>query len=85
MTFKDIAEDVEPRFDTSNYEINMPLPKGRKKVINSMKNKLRRKIIKRVFCFKSKVYSYLTNNMDKDKKVKGTKIFIIKPKLKLGN
>ena len=25
--FKDIAEDVETRFDTSNYELDRPLPK----------------------------------------------------------
>ena len=29
---KDIAEDVETRFDTSNFEIDRPLPKGKKKV-----------------------------------------------------
>ena len=31
--YKDIAEDVETRFDTSNYELYRPLPKGRKKRI----------------------------------------------------
>ena len=25
--YKNIAEDVETRFDTSNYELNRPLPK----------------------------------------------------------
>ena len=25
--YKDIAEDVEKRFDTSNYELDRPLPK----------------------------------------------------------
>ena len=29
--YKDIAYDVEKRFDTSNYEINRPLPIGKKK------------------------------------------------------
>ena len=28
--FKDIAEDVETRFDTSNYELDRPLPKRKK-------------------------------------------------------
>ena len=28
--YKDIAEDVETRFDTSNYELDRPLPKGKK-------------------------------------------------------
>ena len=28
--YKDIAEDVETRFDTSDYELDRPLIKGRK-------------------------------------------------------
>ena len=28
--YKDIAEDVETRFDTSSYELDRPLPKGKK-------------------------------------------------------
>ena len=28
--YKDIGEDVETRFDTSNYELDRPLPKGKK-------------------------------------------------------
>ena len=41
-----IAEDVETRFDTSNYELDRPLPKGKnKKVIGLMKDKLGRKIM----------------------------------------
>ena len=27
--YKDIAEDVETRFDTSYFEIDRPLPKGK--------------------------------------------------------
>ena len=35
--YKDIAKDVETRFDTSNYEIDRLLPKGKnKKVIRLM-------------------------------------------------
>ena len=37
--YKDIASDVENRFDTSNYEINRPLRTGKnKKVIGLMKD-----------------------------------------------
>ena len=44
--YKDIANDVENRFDTSNYEVNRPLPMGRnKKVIGLMKDELGGKII----------------------------------------
>ena len=29
--YSDIAKDVETRFDTLNYELERPLPKGKKK------------------------------------------------------
>ena len=29
--YEDIADDAEKRFDTSNYEVNRPLPKGKNK------------------------------------------------------
>ena len=29
--YKDIAEDVETRFDTSNFKLARPLPKGKYK------------------------------------------------------
>ena len=39
--YKDIANDVEKIFDTSNYEVNRPLPTGKnKKKIGLMKNEL---------------------------------------------
>ena len=37
--YKDIAEDVEKRFGTSNFELDRPSPK-RKKVIGLMKDEL---------------------------------------------
>ena len=37
--YKDIANDDEKKFDTSNYEVNRPLPTGKnKKVIGLMKD-----------------------------------------------
>ena len=39
--YKDIADDVETRFDTLNYELDGPLPKEKnKKVIGLMKDEL---------------------------------------------
>ena len=39
--YKDIANDVEKRFDTSNYELDRPLPTGKnKKVVGLMKDEL---------------------------------------------
>ena len=44
--YKDISNDVENRFDTSNYEVNRPLPTGKNKKINGlMKDELGGKII----------------------------------------
>ena len=45
--YKFIAEDIETRFGTSNYELNTPLQKGKnKKVIGAVKNELAQKIMK---------------------------------------
>ena len=44
---KDIAEVVETRFDTSNFELDRLLPKGKnKKVIGLMKDELGGQIMK---------------------------------------
>ena len=44
--YKDIANDVEKRFDTSNYEVNRPLAIGKnKKVIGLMEDELQGKIM----------------------------------------
>ena len=31
--YKDITEDVETRFDASNYELNRPIPTGKSKKV----------------------------------------------------
>ena len=44
--YKDIAENVKTIFDTSNYEVGIPLPKGKnKKLIGLMKDELGGKIM----------------------------------------
>ena len=44
--YQDIAEDLEKRFDTSNYESNRPLSKERnKRVIGLMKDELGERIM----------------------------------------
>ena len=61
--YKDIAEDVETRFDTSNCELNRPLPKGKnKKVISIMKDELVGKIMKEFVPLRAKTYSYLIDD-----------------------
>ena len=81
--YKDIANDVEKRFDTSNYEIDRPLPTGKnKKVIGLMKDELGGKIIMEFVTLRPKTYSYLTDDGKEDKKAKGTKKCVIKRTIK---
>ena len=84
--YKDIANDVEKRFDTSNYEVNRPLPTGKnKKVIGLMKDELGGKIIMEFVTLRPKTYSYLINDCKEDKKAKGTKKCVIKRMIKFND
>ena len=76
---KDIANDVEKRFDTSNYEVHRPLPTGKnKKVIGLMKGELGGGIIREFVALRPRTYSYLTDDCKENKKAKGTKKCVIK-------
>ena len=84
--YKDIANDVEKRFDTSNYEVNRPLPTGKnRKVTGLMKDELGGKIITEFVILRPKTYSYLTDDGKEDKKAKGTKKCIIKRMIKFND
>ena len=53
-----IAKYIKTRFDTSNYELGRPLPKGKnKKVLGLVKNILRGKVMTEL-----KMYSYLKDD-----------------------
>ena len=53
--YEDIGNDIEKRFDTSNYEVNRPLPTAKnKKVIELMKDELRGKIMVEFAVLRSK-------------------------------
>ena len=81
--YKDIAEDVETRFDTSNFEIDRPLPRRKnKKVIGLIKDELGGQVMKEFVGLRAKTYSYLKDNNDEDKKANATKKCVIKGKLK---
>ena len=59
--YKDIANDVERWFDTSNYDKNdkRPLPIGKnKKVIGLFKDEFDRKIMIEVVANRAKTYAY---------------------------
>ena len=84
--YKDIANDVEKRFDTSNCEVNRPLPTGKnKKVIGLMKDELGGKVIIEFVALRPKTYSYLTDDCKENKKAKGTKKCVIKRMIKFND
>ena len=81
--YEGIANDVEKRFDTSNYAIERRLLTGKnEKVIGLMKDELGRKIMTEFVVLRPKTYSYLTDDDSEDKKAKGTKKYMIKRRLK---
>ena len=81
--YNDIANDVEKRFDTSNYECDRPLPTGKnKKVIGLMKDELGGRIITEFVTLRPMTYSYFTDDFKEDKKAKGTKKCVIKIMIK---
>ena len=56
--YPDISKYVKTRFDTSNYELDRPIPKGKnKKFIGLVKNELRGKVMTEL-----KMYSYLKDD-----------------------
>ena len=68
--YEDIANDVENRFDTSNYEVNRPLPTGKnKKVIDELGGK----IITEFVTLRPKTYLFLTDDGKEDKKANNKK------------
>ena len=65
--YKDIGDDVEKRFDTSNYEVNGELPtRKNKKVTGLMKIELGGKIITKFVVLRRKTYSYLMDDDNSD-------------------
>ena len=84
--YKDIAENVKERFDTSNYTLDRPLPTGvNKKVIGLVKDELGGDIITEFVSLRPKAYSYITNHFREMKKAKGTKKCVVNRMLKFGD
>ena len=86
--FEGIFNDVEGRFDASNYDKNdkRPIPIGKnKKVSGLFKDELGEKIITEVVVLRPKAYAYLDDDGNEHKKSKGTKRCVIKQKLMLQN
>ena len=76
--YKDIAEDVKGRFDTSGYNPDRPLPVGlNKKVIGLMKDELGGEIMTEFVTLRPKMYAYKTGSAE-SKKHKGIKKCVVK-------
>ena len=70
--YEDNVNDVEKRFDTSNYEVNRLLSKGKnKKVIGLMKDELGGELMTESVAVRPKTYSYLVDHGTNKKKAKG--------------
>ena len=86
--YQNIANDVEKRFDTSNYDEydKRPLPIGmNKKVIGLFKDELGGKVMIEFVALSAKTYTYLMSNGSLHKKAKGTKKCVIKRRLMFEN
>ena len=80
---EDIAEDVDIRFENSNFELDRPLPKVKnKQLIGLMNNWLGGQIMKEFDGLKAKRFTYLKENNNKDEKAKATKMCVTKRKYK---
>ena len=80
--YKDIAEDVKERFDTSNFSYDRSLPIDMNKKVGLMKDELGGGVINEFVALRPKAYSYRTDDLVELKKAKGTKKCVIKNMLK---
>ena len=72
---------MKVNFDTSNDELDRPLPKD-KKIIRLIKDELGGKITRGFATLRPKTYSYLTNRNDENKKSKRhKKVCRMKPQI----
>ena len=84
--YDDIEDDAKKIFDTSNYEVNRPLPtRKNKQVIGLIKNELGGKIMTEFVALRPKTYSYLMDDGKNDKKPIATKKCVIKRVLKFND
>ena len=61
--YKNIANNVEERFDTSGYIVDRPLPIAKnKKELGKFKDKLGGKIMTKFVALRPKTYSYLNDD-----------------------
>ena len=86
--YKDINNDVDKWFDTSNYDKsdNRPLEVGKNKnVIGKFKDELGGKIMTEFCALRAKAYAYKLDDDTEMKKAKGTKKCIVKREITFKN
>ena len=86
--YKDISNDVDNWFDTSNFNKNdnRPLEIGKnKKVIGKFKDELGGKIMNEFCALRAKTYSFKLDDDTKNKRAKGTKKCIVKREITFKN
>ena len=74
--YRDISDDVEARFDTSDFDKDHPsgIPTGKnKKLIGMMNDEAAGKIITEFAALRAKLYSYRMDGEDYKKRVKELK------------
>ena len=81
--YKDIADDVVAKFDTSDFPVDHPsgIERKNKKVIGMMKDEAAGKIIEEFVGLRAKLYSYKLHDGCGDKKCKGVKKSVVKKKI----
>ena len=82
--YKDISEDVEAKFDASNYVKSHPsgIPVGvNKKVIGMFKDECSGEIMHEFVGLRAKLYSYKMYEGDETKKCKGVKSSVVKKEI----
>ena len=86
--YKDISNDVDKWFDTSNFSKNddRPLEIGKnKKVLRKFKDKLVGKIMVEFCALRAKAYAYKLDDDTENKKAKGAKKCIVKREITFNN
>ena len=83
--YKDIADDVPAKFDTSNYPKDHPIAGYNERVIGMMKDEAEGRIITEFVGLRSKLYAYKTQGSGENKKCKGVKKVVVKNCISLEN
>ena len=81
--YKDIANGVEKKYDTSNYKVNRPLATGKnEKIMGLMKDVSGGKIMIEFVALRPKTYFYLMDDGNSDEKAEGAKKCVTKRRIK---